>query len=217
MGEAREGRVCKLPSLGSWLGIPGSCRAGLHRNFFHSAGHRVLQVFGYLAVIDAFISINAFGPLGAPTLGLRHRRLHALICDGDSRAAEWAAGKLGRSPIYRRFPHCESVRHPFALQLTFRDASKKHNPSSPLSQIRTCACHPGDPLALPLSQQIQMYPRPSPPGYSLSDEPLPYYVTFFLFFYSKKAHAVGVASNRFTIVMRNSLPPCSFMSFTCES
>lgn len=97
MGEAREGRVCKLPSLGSWLGILGSCRAGLHRNLFHLAGRRILQVFGYLAVIDAFISINAFGPLGAPTLGLRRRRLHAFICDGDSpellsgRRVSWGA------------------------------------------------------------------------------------------------------------------------------
>lgn len=92
MGEAREGRVCKLPSLGSWLGILGSCR-----NLFHLAGRRILQVFGYLAVIDAFISINAFGPLGAPTLGLRRRRLHAFICDGDSpellsgRRVSWGA------------------------------------------------------------------------------------------------------------------------------
>lgn len=42
----------------------------------HSVERRVLQGFGHHAVIDAFISINAFGALGAPTLGLRHRSLH---------------------------------------------------------------------------------------------------------------------------------------------
>jgi hypothetical protein len=68
MGEAREGRsqlqawyMGKLPSLG------GFTSSGSYSKFFHSAGRPCSAGFGHHAMIDAFISINAFGPLGART------------------------------------------------------------------------------------------------------------------------------------------------------
>ena len=163
-----------------------ACRAGPHRKFFPLSRTPCSAGFGYHAVIDAFISINAFWAFRCT-----HTRDFSIdACTLSSvimipGAAKWAAGKLGRSPIYRRFPTANQSVIPFRSAADFpRREPKSNNPQALLSQIRTCACHRGDP-------SLSLFLRPSPPGYSLSDEPLPYYVIFFLFFLPQKAHAVG--------------------------
>ena len=145
-----------------------------------------------------------FGPLGAPTLGgfsIDACTLSSAIMIPG--AAKWAAGKLGRSPIYRRFPHCESVRHPlFALQLTFRVASKKQQSrAGPF-------CHRSEHVlatqATPRSPSFSGQARRDT-AYPMSHSPITSY--FSCFSYPRKHMLSGLASNRFTIVMRNSLPP----------
>jgi hypothetical protein len=76
MGEVREGRATasflykgKLPSLELGLAFQVRVEQVPHRNSSTQQRRRVLQ--GFLAnpaVIDAFIGINALGPLGAHTL-----------------------------------------------------------------------------------------------------------------------------------------------------